>query len=91
MDRNKILEGVDTPLIFIDPSEVFDPCILGLAFRCTNEPVVAYDRDKVVSALMISNPGFTSEDAEEWFEHNVIGSFMGDATPVFISTNVSEE
>lgn len=59
----------------------FDDCILGVVERYGIEPVVLYDRDKYIEALM--GQGMTHVEAEEWFEFNVIGAWVGDGTPAF--------
>ena len=62
----------------------FDEAILGISQRVGMEDVVAYDRDKCISVLM-DRDGMSWEDAVEYFEFNVLGAYMGENTPVFIS------
>jgi hypothetical protein len=72
--------------LFLEPS-TFDEAILGVAHRCGMDPVVAYDRTRVIDILARDMP---REDAEEFFEFNTIGAWMGDATPVFVDTRPAE-
>lgn len=60
----------------------FDKCILGICYRFGQEPIVAYDRDLVIKELI--NQDMTPEEAEEFFEYNQIGAWVGDKTPCFI-------
>ena len=46
--------------------------------------VAVYDYDVCVQVLM-ERDSMTIEDAVEWMEYNVVGSYVGDKTPVFIS------
>ena len=46
--------------------------------------VAVYDYDACVQILM-ERDSMTIEDAVEWMEYNVVGSYVGDKTPVFIS------
>ena len=46
--------------------------------------VAVYDYDVCVQILM-ERDSMTIEDAVEWMEYNVVGSYVGDKTPVFIS------
>ena len=46
--------------------------------------VAVYDYDTCVATL-IHRDGMTIEDAVEFMEFNVVGSYVGDKTPVFIS------
>lgn len=58
----------------------YDDAIIGLG-RCFNEFKVVYDRSKIIEILM---KDMTREEAEEFFEFNIVGSYVGEATPVFI-------
>jgi hypothetical protein len=64
----------------------FESCVMGVANRFGMEPVVAYDYDKCI-ALLVSRDGMTEEEAIEFFEFNTMGAWVGEGTPVFISTN----
>jgi hypothetical protein len=46
------------------------------------EPCVVYDRAKVIQVLM--DGGMAAESAEEFFEFNMAGSYMGPHTPMFL-------
>jgi len=43
---------------------------------------VAYDVTKIIDALI--EDGMEPEDAEEHFSFNVMGSYIGEMTPMFI-------
>ena len=58
-----------------------DDAIIGVVERFAMSPVVLYDRDKCVEILM--GQDMTYEEAEEFFDYNVIGSWVGDGTPCF--------
>jgi len=60
----------------------FDDCILGICKRFGQEPIIAYDYDKVIEQL--KTYGMTYDEAVEYFEFNQIGAWMGDHTPCFI-------
>lgn len=62
----------------------FDECIIGICQRFGQEPIVAYDIDKIVESLM--NDGMSYEEAVEFYEFNQIGAWVGDSTPCFIET-----
>ncbi len=78
----------------------FDDAIIGMAERINLGPVVAYDVEKMIQILMKDmeveeeelEEGETIENkkyemAYEYFEYNIIGAWMGEFTPVFITTN----
>jgi len=45
--------------------------------------VLIYDRRKVLE-ILVRDSGMTEEDAEDFFEFNIIGTWLGDATPAFV-------
>ena len=60
----------------------FDDAILGVVLRYGDEPYIVYDRDKVLEVL--ESKGMSEEDAQEYFEVNMLGSWEGDTTPGFV-------
>jgi hypothetical protein len=66
-------------LLFADG---FDDAIIGVAERAGMEPVVAYS---VGAILQILAQEMTEDEAVEYFEFNILGAYVGERTPVFIS------
>ena len=66
----------------------FEDTIVGVGRQCHNELVV-YDYDKCVQVLMDSE-GMTYEEAVQWMEFNVVGSWVGANTPVFIKVGAKD-
>ena len=64
-------------------AEGFDEAILGVTYQ-QGHSVVVYDRDRCVRLLM-SSEDMDLEEAEEFFEVNVMGSYFGPKTPLFVS------
>ena len=65
-------------VLFDDIPDAF----VGVAERFGMDPVAAYDYDKCIEMYM--EDGMTYEDAVEHFGFNVIGTWAGDRTPVFL-------
>lgn len=63
----------------------FDEAIIGVASRCGSNDLIAYDSSKCLTILM-ERDGMDYEEALEFFEYNVIGAYMGENTPIFITT-----
>jgi len=62
----------------------FDDCIVGFLERFgLPEPIVVYDRERVIRKLM-DNGIETYEEAEEFYNFNQLGSWLGDGTPAFL-------
>lgn len=80
--REQLDEQYDYELLFLDPPEDYDKCILGIGDRCGMQPCVVYDRAKVIQVL--ADSGMDDEEAEEFFEFNIAGAYMGDHTPIFL-------
>ena len=84
-DRERLVEqNHGDELIFLDPPEWYDDCVIGLAHRATMPTVVDYNYDKVI--LVLTSHVGSWQDAIDWFGTNVIGSWMGDLTPMFVET-----
>tara|TARA_Y100000310_G_C20550650_1_gene747893 strand:+ start:313 stop:612 length:300 start_codon:yes stop_codon:yes gene_type:complete len=92
MDRDEIVEwvidhmGGDVML-----ADGFEEAFVGLCSRFGMEPVAAFDRDKCIEIIIAGSDknDLTDEElyaeAEEYFEFNVIGAWVGDQTPVFLT------
>jgi hypothetical protein len=69
----------------------FDEAVVGICRGFGSSPVVAYDRDKCIAIIIASssNDDLTDEEAyneaEEYFEFNIAGAYVGDNTPVFLT------
>ena len=62
----------------------FDDCILGILERFgIDQPIVVYDREKVIAKL-IDNDGMTHEEALEFYYFNQVGAWVGEKTPAFL-------
>ena len=43
---------------------------------------MVYDKAKIISKL-IEDDQMNPEEAEEYFNYNILGSYVGEATPIF--------
>ena len=81
--REELAEIWDQDLLFMSEPE-YDDAIIGVMERAGGSPVIAYDTQKILDILERSMP---MEDAQEFFEYNILGAYMGDRTPVYITQN----
>ena len=72
---------IDEEIILADG---FDDAFVGVAERCGMGPVAVYDREKCIDVLTREHAA-SYEEAEEHFEHNVVGAYVGERTPMFIT------
>ena len=71
--------GVEDALVM----DAYDDCAIGILERFGMEPIVLYDKDKVIQQLM--DEGCDSyEEALEFYEFNQLGGWHGDKTPGFL-------
>jgi hypothetical protein len=63
----------------------FDHALIGTCERAGGQPTIAmYDTDKCL-AILRERDGMTEEEAEEYFYFNVVGAWVGDYTPCFVT------
>ena len=85
-------------LLLMEPREVYDACIVGIVQRFTDEFVV-YSRAKVLAAMVEmggdANPEAGDDPdyppdlaARDYFEFNVVGSWVGEATPGYLEDDL---
>jgi hypothetical protein len=69
----------DESILFADG---YDAALIGIGWR-DGIPIAVYDRQGVI-AILCRRDGMTLEDADEFFEFNVAGAWLGDSTPIFV-------
>ena len=77
--RERLAE-IDPTLLFADG---FDEAVIGIGVQWSKEGLVLYDRKKVIDKLM--RDGMTYGEAEEFFEFNIQGAWLGERTPMFVT------
>tara|TARA_R110000824_G_scaffold6213_2_gene28750 strand:+ start:7213 stop:7452 length:240 start_codon:yes stop_codon:yes gene_type:complete len=59
----------------------FEEAVIGYIDRMNEPRVVVYDREKCIDIL---SKDMDRDEAEEYFEYNVAGSYMGAETPAYL-------
>lgn len=82
MKREEILEYVENynPEEAVLLADGFDEAFLGIGQQF-NRFFAVYDRFKCIQIL---SEDMTLEEAEEYFDFNVVGAYVGENTPVFV-------
>tara|TARA_R110002020_G_scaffold7161_3_gene30309 strand:+ start:4126 stop:4386 length:261 start_codon:yes stop_codon:yes gene_type:complete len=78
--RDKVVELVGLSgqnALFADG---YDDAIIGV--ELDYEPRVVYDQNKIIDILMAD--GMTDEEAQEFFDFNIAGSYVGQQTPIYV-------
>ena len=79
-DKRDRLAELDPEILLADG---FEDALIGYAERACSDIVAVYDRNKCIECLIAE--GCSHEDAVEHFEFNVVGSYVGEKTPIFIT------
>lgn len=59
-----------------------DDAIIGVVERIDfDETIILYDTNKIIDLLKAE--GMNNEEATEYFQYNILGSYMGEGTPAF--------
>ena len=66
----------------LEPRDEYDACIIGLGYRCSTGPLAVYSIPLVLGVMR--GWGMDEEEAEEFYQFNTIGAWMGDGTPIFV-------
>ena len=61
----------------------YDEALMGVVQRFGQKGVILYDTDKILEILVAR--GMTCDEAHEFFEFNILGSWVGEETPAFFS------
>ena len=86
MTSEEVVEYLGTAenesLMLLEPRSTYDACLVGVGYRYCDGPLAVYDIAKVMAVLIAG--GMDEEAAQEWINTNMIGSWMGNGTPLFI-------
>jgi len=72
--------GVENAMVM----DGYDDCVIGVLERYGMEPIVLYDKEKVIQRIVDLSPGGTYEEAIEYYEYNQLGGWHGEKTPGFL-------
>ena len=77
------LDSLFEGLLFLSDAQ-FDEAIVGVADRIGMPTVVVYDTTKLID-ILCERDGMDREEATEFYEFNIVGAYVGERTPMFIS------
>ena len=82
--RNELAEHFGDDLLFADN---FDNAIIGVSMGISCGTKVVYDAEEMAKTLVVSE-GITEQEAWEYLEFNTFNAYVGDNTPIFVSTSL---
>jgi len=77
-EKKELISELNDEALLLDG---YDEAIIGIAVRCGQEAVVAYDEDKIIEILMRD---MDCEEAREFYDFNIAGAYVGPSTPMLI-------
>ena len=72
-------------MVFYDGLE---EAFVGIGWRFNDGPLAIYDKEKVFEIL---TEEMSYEEACEHFDYNIIGGWVGDKTPIFVTLGTPDE
>jgi len=69
--------------LLMEPRSDYDECILGIGGRFHDGPLAIYSVERILAVLMRDDE-MDEEGAQEFFECNIIGGWLGEGTPIFV-------
>jgi len=66
----------------LEPRGEYDDCVIGIGYRFSAGPLAVYSIPKILKVMQ--GWGMDDQEAQEFFEYNTIGCWMGDGTPIFV-------
>lgn len=81
MKKDKLFAEFNTDELLV--MDGYDDCIVGIVERLGQDPIVCYDKKKILNNL--KKDGMNEEEAEEFFYFNQLGAWMGNSTPCFVT------
>jgi hypothetical protein len=74
------IAGEDYAILLADG---YEDAYIGIARQFTKNPLALYDRNKCID-ILVNRDGMSDEEAEEYFQYNVEGAWVGENTPMFL-------
>lgn len=62
-----------------------DDAIVGIVEDFGNGPRILYSKPKILQILQ-ARDSMTEQEAEEYYDYNILGLYAGEQTPVFLIT-----
>lgn len=85
MDMDAMMQQLeDAEAMLLEPRECYDAALIGVASRAGGMCVAAYDTRRCIDALCLHHD-WERDEAEEFFDFNVIGAWIGPGTPLFVA------
>ena len=78
VEADKLLKEREESVMFADGLE---EAFIGIGYQ-NYSPVAIYSKSKAIQCFI--DQGMDEEQAYEYFDYNIAGSYVGDNTPIFL-------
>ena len=78
VEADKLLKEREESAVFADGLE---EAFIGIGYQF-HSPIALYSKKKAIQCLI--DQGMDEEQALEYFDYNIAGSYVGDNTPIFL-------
>lgn len=65
----------------------FNDAIVGITEEFGGIKRLLYSKDKILKILQENNP-MTQSEAEEYYDYNIVGLYVGDQNPIFLDLEI---
>ena len=78
VEADKLLKEREESVVFADGLE---EAFIGIGYQF-HSPIALYSKNKAIQCLI--DQGMDEEQAYEYFDYNIAGSYVGENTPIFL-------
>ena len=79
MENRETVAEANEDMLFADG---FDEAIVGYVERCGQDTIACYDSWKIIDIL---SKDMSREEAIEYYSFNIVGAYVGENTPCFLT------
>lgn len=79
-EKINVIKNIDPNIVTCDG---FDDALIGYC-DILNKSIAVYNKEQVINILMTKN-NWTEDEAEDFFEYNILGAKYSDLSPGFIT------
>lgn len=97
LSMQNVIDLLPEDSLLLEPRIVFDSCLVGVTDtpkdrwpRKEKRLVAVYDIEKSIKAISIWLD-CSEDEATDWFYYNTAGAWVGEGTPTFTSSVLSDE
>ena len=80
----KILESEEHDVGSLIVLQGLSRAVIGVSERWGEIPKLVYDKD-IIFDILVNDEGMSEDEAADHFYYNIMGTYMGEGTPIYIT------